>query len=308
MDQLHLFRTLIAAIDGGSLSAAAKLLGISQPAASQQITLLESKLRKELLFRTSRGVRPTEAGRLVYQSANTIIDQLNILEENLGSLDNSLSGKLRITAPLAIGQKLIAPIVFDMQAKYPGLDITLKLNDLLMDLVRDRFDLAIRVGALGKSEGVARKIGDLDLVLVASPDFVKTHGNPRAPADLTGLQMIRYREDTTKNLELIRQGKNYSAEVATSFIFDNTDVILNALYRGIGFTKFPRVLIQNQIEQGVLEQLLPDYRLPSKPIYLLYPSRQSLSRRAEAFIDQLLCLLCKTEGITPARGNSWRAA
>ncbi|MCZ4281398.1 LysR family transcriptional regulator [Kiloniella laminariae] len=308
MDQLHLFKTLIAAIDGGSLSAAAKARGISQPAASQQITLLESQLRKELLFRTSRGVLPTEAGRLVYQSAKTIIEQLNILEEDLGNLDNSLSGKLRITAPLAIGQKLVAPIVFDMQAKYPDLDITLKLNDLLMDLVKDRFDLAIRVGSLGKSEGVARKIGDLDLVLVSSPDFINTHGRPQTPADLAGLQMIRYREDTTKNLELIRQGSNYSAEVATSFIFDNTDVILNALYRGIGFTKFPRVLVRDQIVQGALEELLPDYQLPSKPVYLLYPSRQSLSRRAQVFIDQLLCIMAHTDGIIPARGNKWRAA
>ncbi|WP_419903292.1 LysR substrate-binding domain-containing protein [Kiloniella sp.] len=307
MDRLQLFQSFITAIDRGSLSGAAKELGISQPAVSQQITLLESILRKELLFRTSRGVRATEAGLLVYQGAQKILDQVNSLEEDLNNLDHSLSGSLRITAPLAIGQSLIAPIVFDMQSRYPELDISLKLSDLLADLVKDRIDLAVRVGSLGKSDALARKIGDLELVLIASPEFLEKQGRPRVPEDLSSLPMIQYRDDKKKPEQvLIKDGQESTTAIQATYTFDNPDVILNALARGIGYTKFPYLLVKEQLKKGELEQVLPSYTVPSKPIYLLYPSRQSLTRRAEVFIEHLLSTIITLEGVTPARGGKWR--
>ena len=308
MDRLQLFQTFIASIDRGSLSGAAKELRISQPAVSQQITLLESLLRKELLFRTSRGVQATEAGRVVYQNAQIILEQVNSLEEDLNNLDNSLSGQLSITAPLAIGQSLIAPIVFDMQSKFPELDISLKLSDLLVDLVKERFDLAVRVGSLGKSDALARKVGDLELVLIASPNFLKREGRPKSPQDLANMPMIQYRDDRkSPELTLIKEGREIHTQIQGAYTFDNPDVILNALSRGIGYTKLPYLLVKEQLKSGQLEQLLPDYTVPSKPIYLLYPSRQSLTRRAEVFIDRLLSTIVTLEGVTPARGGKWRA-
>ncbi len=308
MDRLQLFQSFITAIDRGSLSGAAKELGISQPAVSQQITQLESILRKELLFRTSRGVQATEAGLLVYQGAHKILDQVNSLEEDLNNLDHSLSGPLRLTAPLAIGQSLVAPIVFDMQSKYPELDISLKLSDLLADLVKDRIDLAIRVGSLGKSDALARKIGDLELVLIASPEFLDKQGRPKLPEDLSSLPMIQYRDDKKKPEQvLIKEGHENTVAIQAAYTFDNPDVILNALARGIGYTKFPYLLVKEQLKNGKLEQVLPDYTVPSKPIYLLYPSRQSLTRRAEVFIDHLLSTIITLDGVTPARGGKWRA-
>ncbi|MFD2204667.1 LysR family transcriptional regulator [Kiloniella antarctica] len=307
MDRLQLFQSFITAIDQGSLSGAAKELGISQPAVSQQIALLESILRKELLFRTSRGVQATEAGLLVYQGAHKILDQVNSLEEDLNNLDHSLSGSLRLTAPLAIGQNLVAPIVFDMQSKYPELDISLKLSDLLADLVKDRIDLAIRVGSLGKSDALARKIGDLELVLIASPDFLNKHGHPKEPNDLSNLPMIQYRDDKKKSQQvLIKGGQQSTTPIQAAFTFDNPDVIINALARGIGYTKFPYLLVKEQLKSGELEQILPDYTVPSKPVYLLYPSRQSLTRRAEVFIEHLLSTIITLDGVTPARGGKWR--
>ena len=308
MDRLQLFQTFITSIDKGSLSGAAKELSISQPAVSQQITLLESILRKELLFRTSRGVKATEAGLVVYQNAQVILTQVNVLEEELNNLDNSLSGQLRITAPLAIGQSLIAPIVFDMQSRFPELDISLKLSDLLADLVKERIDLAVRVGSLGKSNALARKIGDLELVLIASPKFLDKEGRPEYPEDLANLPMIQYRDDKKKPEQvLIKDGHQSTAAIQAAFTFDNPDVILNALARGIGYTKFPYLLVKEQLKSGELEQILPAYTVPSKPIYLLYPSRQSLTRRAEVFIDHLLSTIITLDGVTPARGGKWRA-
>ncbi|MEH6629664.1 MAG: LysR substrate-binding domain-containing protein [Halopseudomonas aestusnigri] len=308
MDRLQLFQSFITAIDRGSLSGAAKDLGISQPAVSQQITQLESILRKELLFRTSRGVQATEAGLLVYQGAHKILDQVNSLEEDLNNLDHSLSGPLRITAPLAIGQSLVAPIVFDMQSKFPELDISLKLSDLLADLVKDRIDLAIRVGSLGKSDALARKIGDLELVLIASPEFLDRQGRPVLPEDLSSLPMIQYRDDKKKPEQvLIKDGHESTTAIQAAFTFDNPDVILNALARGIGYTKFPYLLVKEQLKSGELEQILPNHTVPSKPIYLLYPSRQSLTRRAEVFIEYLLSTIMTLDGVTPARGGKWRA-
>ncbi|KLN62569.1 hypothetical protein WH96_03610 [Kiloniella spongiae] len=308
MDRLQLFQTFMASIDKGSLSGAAKVLNISQPAVSQQITLLESILQKELLFRTSRGVKATEAGLVVYSNAQTILGQVTKLHEELKNLDESLTGPLRITAPLAIGQSLVAPIVFELQSQYPELNISLKLSDQLADLVKDRIDLAVRVGSLGKFDAMARKIGDLQLLLVASPDFLNRYGRPHRPEDLAEIPMIQYRDDKKITEQIVRKDQQeYRAPVQSNYTFDNPDVILNALSRGIGYTKLPYLMIREQLEQGSLEQVLPEYTVPSKPIYLLYPSRQSLTRRTEVFIDRILSTIINLDGITPARGGKWRA-
>ena len=307
MDRLQLFQTYMVSVDKGSLSGAAKVLNISQPAVSQQITLLESILQKELLFRTSRGVRPTEAGLVVYNNADNILSQVNKLHEELKNLDESLTGPLRITAPLAIGQSLVAPIVFELQSQYPELNISLKLSDQLADLVKDRIDLAVRVGSLGKSDALARKIGDLQLMLVATPDFLDRYGRPQRPEDLVNIPMIQYRDEKKVTKQIVRKDKQeYLAEVQSNYTFDNPDVILNALNRGIGYTKRPYLLIKEQLTEGKLERVLPTYTVPSKPIYLLYPSRQSLTRRAEVFIDRMLSTIINLDGITPARGGKWR--
>ncbi|WP_417431073.1 LysR substrate-binding domain-containing protein [Kiloniella sp.] len=307
MDRLQLFQTFITSIDKGSLSGAAKVLNISQPAVSQQITLLESILQKELLFRTSRGVKPTEAGLVVYNSADNILSQVNKLHEELKNLDESLTGPLRITAPLAIGQSLVAPIVFELQSQYPELNISLKLSDQLADLVKDRIDLAVRVGSLGKSDALARKIGDLQLMLVATPDFLDRYGRPQTPQDLAEIPMIQYRDEKKVTKQIVKKDKQeYLAEVQSNYTFDNPDVILNALTRGIGYTKLPYLLIKEQLAEGKLERVLPAYTVPSKPIYLLYPSRQSLTRRTEVFIDRMLSTIINLDGITPARGGKWR--
>ncbi|WP_052741908.1 LysR family transcriptional regulator [Kiloniella litopenaei] len=307
MDRLQLFQTFIASIDKGSLSGAAKVLNISQPAVSQQITLLESILQKELLFRTSRGVKPTEAGLVVYNNAQNILEQVTKLHEELKNLDESLTGPLRITAPLAIGQSLVAPIVFELQSQYPELDISLKLSDQLADLVKDGIDLAVRVGSLGKSDAMARKIGDLELMLAATPDFLNRYGRPKQPEDLVKIPMIQYRDEKKVGKQIVQKdGREYQADIQSNYTFDNPDVIINALKRGIGYTKLPYLLIKDQLNDGTLEKVLPDYTVPPKPIYLLYPSRQSLTRRAEVFIDRILSTIINLDGITPARGGKWR--
>ncbi len=292
MDRLGLLNTLITALDAGSLSRAAKRQGMTQSAVSQQIQQLEQLLGQQLLLRTASGVRATRAGATAAQHARGLLAGYAALEKDLDSQSDRLSGTYRISVGTVFGRTFMGPLLLQLRQKYPDLDIVMNTDDRIVDVVRENYDLAIRAGTIGNNEGFGRKIAEFETVLLASPEYVKTHGLPQHPDDLKRLSFIRYNEEAANNmLRLTRNRLGVDAEVRVGFTASDPQLMLQALTGGMGFARVVRMIAEEEIRSGALVELLPSYTPAPKQVYAVYPSRNGLDRCQEAIISGFLDLV-----------------
>ncbi|MEP1327717.1 LysR family transcriptional regulator [Pseudophaeobacter sp.] len=289
MDRLGLLESFVIALDEGSLNRAAQRRGISQPAMSLQIKQLEALLGHQLLLRTSSGVKPTRPGQLVYAQAQGLLSGYDLMCAELSSLDARVEGTFRVSTSTFFGRIVLGPVLLDINQAYPDLDIVMKLEDRLVDVVRENIDLAIRSGTLGETEGAARKITEMENVLFAAPGYLDQQGRPEVPEDLKRLKFIQHHEDQTGGyFPLTRDGVEYQAPVRVGFTADDPDLIVRAVTNETGYARAPRLFLQEALANGTFEQVLPDYQIPGKPIFAVYPSRHSFDRRHEVIITGLL--------------------
>lgn len=286
MDRMALLETFAMALDEGSLNRAAQRRGMTQSAVSQQIKQLETLLGQQLLHRTARGVRPTRAGDLVFTHAQELLCGYDRLLADLGALENSVSGTFRISVNTFLGRSVIGPMLLDLDRAYPDLDIVMRIEDRLVDVVRENYDLAIRTGRLGDTDGVGRKIAALETVLFATPDYLDQAGRPDCPEDLKRLKFIQHHEDQTKGyFALTRDGAEHLAPVRVGFTADDPDMIIRAVATGAGYTRAPRFFVETYLRDGTYEQVLPAYAAPDKDVFAVYPSRHSTDRRRDLIIE-----------------------
>ncbi len=301
MDRLGLLKTLITALDEGSLSRAAQRQGISQSAVSQQIRQLETTLGHQLLLRTASGVHATRAGATTAQHARQLLLAYEALESDLDAQSDHLSGSYRISVGTVLGRTVFGPLLLQMSQKFPDLDIAMGAEDRYVDVVREGYDLAIRAGKMGDSEGYGRKIAQLDTVLVATPAYLDKHGRPQNLADLKRLKFIRYNMENTSTA--IRTGSNglwTDTPVEVGFTASDPQVVAQALESGVGFAKIVRFLVEDQLADGSLELILPEVELEQKDVYAVYPSRNGLDKCQHAIIDGFLELVAERSGNTHA--------
>ncbi|AAV95439.1 LysR family transcriptional regulator [Ruegeria pomeroyi] len=289
MDRLTLLETFAIALDEGSLNRAARRRGITQSAVSQQIKQLETSIGQQLLHRTARGIHATRAGDLVYVHAQTLLSGYNRMTAELDQLENSVSGTFRISVSSFLGRSVIGPMLIEMNAAHPDLNIVMRLEDRLVDVVREGYDLAIRTGRLGDTDGFGRKISALDTVLVATPAYLDRVGRPAQPEDMKRLDFIQHHEDQTKGFfPLRRDGREYPAPVRVGFTADDPDLIMRAVASGSGYTRVPRFMVADEIASGALEVVLPAYRPPNKDVFAVYPSRHTPDRRRDLTIENVV--------------------
>lgn len=288
MDRLALLESFTIALDEGSLNRAAQRRGISQPAMSLQIKQLEDVLGQQLLLRTSTGVKPTRPGELVYAQAQGLLAGYDRMCAELGVLDNSVSGTFRVSTSTFFGRIVLGPVLLDINQEFPDLDIVMKLEDRLVDVIRENIDLAIRSGTLGETEGAARKIAEMENILFATPEYLDEVGRPDTPHDLQRLKFIQHHEDQTGGyFPLFRDGAEYQAPVRVGFTADDPDLIIRAVSNHTGYARAPRLFLDDALDSGLFEEILPDYQVPPKPIFAVYPSRHSFDRRHEEIIKRL---------------------
>ncbi|EBA17618.1 transcriptional regulator, LysR family protein [Roseobacter sp. SK209-2-6] len=288
MDRLALLESFVIALDEGSLNRAAQRRGISQPAMSLQIKQLEGLLKQELLIRTSSGVKPTRPGELVYAQAQGLLAGYDRMCAELSALEDRVSGTFRVSTSTFFGRIVLGPVLLDINQAYPDLDIVMKLEDRLVDVIRENIDLAIRSGTLGETEGAARKIAEMDNILFATPEYLDECGRPETPEDLKRLKFIQHHEDQTGGyFPLTREGIEFQAPVRVGFTADDPDLIIRAVSNQTGYARAPRLFLQEGLEDGRFEEILPAYRVPPKPIFAVYPSRHSFDRRHEVIIQGL---------------------
>ncbi len=278
MDRLTLLKTLVTAVDEGSLNRAAQRLGLSQPAVSQQIKHLEQILERQLLSRTATGVVATRAGHLTVAHAHELLQGFQTLKSELAEDAAQFTGRYRVSIGNMLGRTILTPILLELNQKYPDLNIVIRMEDRYVDVVREHFDLAIRAGGLGSTDGYGRKLGALETVLVATPSYLSKHGRPKTPADLSALKYIQYgEEDHGSVLEVFEHGDWHRVPITTGFTVDDPMMLLEVLKTGTGFSRVPWMLAKTDLATGQLERILPDIPTRQKEIYAVYPTQSGVA-------------------------------
>lgn len=276
-------RTFVEVADAGGVSPAARRLGVSKSMVSRRLARLEAELGIQLLARTTRGAGLTEAGVTFREYAARACADIDIARETILP-DGDLRGRLRIALPLTSGPVHFAPVLAEMARLHPQLQIRAEYSDRFVDLIADGFDCAIRVGALRDSNLLARRVGQIYGKLVASPDYIKMHGSPEKPDEITAHQALVGAEawrfmDGDKIVSVQPQGR---------FSSDNGTALASAAAAGLGIAWLPDCVTQEYIASGTLVPIMTRYPLPVGGVYVVRPPSPHPSRKVRVLSEFLI--------------------
>lgn len=274
----------VAVAETESFTAAAKRLGISTAQVSRQVSALEERLSAKLFYRTTRKVSVTEVGRIYYQHCRQVMDGLADAERAITNLQSTPKGKLKITAPITYGERSVAPLVNDFVTQYPELEVQLVLSNQQIDLIDEGFDLAIRLGQLGDSSMIGKRLATRKQYVCASPGYLSAFG---APHTLSELDRHNCLSGTLDYWRFQEQGKARSIRVKGNFSCNSGPVLVDAALKGVGIVQLPDYYVQEYINQGQLIELLPNYREPDDAVWALYPQNRHLSPKVRMLVDYL---------------------
>jgi DNA-binding transcriptional LysR family regulator len=279
---------LVRVVQEGSFRSAARALGMPKTTVSRKVSELEAQLGVQLLQRTTRTLALTDAGAAFLEEAEAAIARLDAAQAAVTELQREPRGKLRVTTTVPLGETFLAPIVADFLAAYPGLEVMVHLTDRQVDLVAERFDVAIRTGALADSSLVAKLIGSSAYRVVASPAYLARHGTPRRPSDLSAHSCLRFAKSGTAVRTTWPFGKGKRAtEVPVSgrLVSDDFVVLRRAAERGLGVARLPLVVVHEALRAGTLVHLLEAHASPPTPVHILHVGGRHVPPRVRAFID-----------------------
>lgn len=303
MDRFDLYRVFIRVMETGSFTKAAATLNLPRSTVSTAIATLEARLGARLLSRTTRAVSPTQDGLAFHERCLRIVEDNEELE-GLFRHDGGAApaGKLTVDMPARIGRLIVAPALPDFLERYPGIDLQIGATDRAVDLIGENVDCALRVGELPESRLIARNLGTLPLINVASPAYLSRYGIPETPACLsTGHYAVRYVSPTTgrtENWEWKEGSEEKSLALPGRVTVNNAEAYIACCLAGLGLIQIPAYDVQDHLKAGELVEVLPAYRSPPLPMALVYPHRRHLSHRLQVFADWLVRLMDETLGNT----------
>lgn len=300
---LNLVRAFVAVHDAGSFSAAANRLGVPRSTVSRAVSALEDSLGVLLFHRTTRKVATTEAGLAL---AGRVAPSLASLEASLSDLperEEVPSGTLRVTATVDLATTVLAEAVTRFVARYPDTQVELHLTNAVIDLVRDGFDIALRISAraLRDSTLVARKVGAVVFQLYASPTYLARRGTPRAPADLREHDWVAFRGAAPMQLSTSKATSVVAAR--TRVTADDMFFAREVLRTGGGIGALPSFVADRDVTDGVLARVLPRWVAQTGTVLLVHPSRRHVPRKVTAFRDVLLEMLRQRPLSPPTRAE-----
>ncbi|SEI14919.1 transcriptional regulator, LysR family [Rhizobium tibeticum] len=294
MDRIDLFRTFTRVVECASFTRAADTLGMPRSSVSAAVIELEARVGARLLHRTTRKVSPTQDGAAFYERCLRLIADVEETEGLFRQTSVGPSGSLRIDVPGRIGRLIIAPALPEFLARHPQLDIELRVTDRAVNLVEESVDCVLRVGPLSDSGLIARKIGDLPLINVASPGYLDQYGTPGAPDDLGAHLAVNYASPSTgrvEDWEWVDDGEVRMMPVRGRVSVNSAEAYIACCLAGLGLIQIPAYDVTRHLDAGELVEVMPEHRAAPMPMTLLYPHRQHLSRRLQVFADWLEQLL-----------------
>lgn len=288
MISLENVRIFLKAVETNSFSAAGRMLRLSPSVVSYRIQMLEDALGARLLTRTTRTMRLTEAGELFFEHCREIIEAVERAEASVAESSGvSARGVLRVTAPLGLGRRVVAPMMARYRQAQPHTDVRLRLSDHLLDLVREGVDLAIRLARMEDSSFTLRKIAEVRRVLCAAPEYLARRGAPEAPRDLArhDCLLLRFPGSQQFRWSFDFRGEAVAVLVEGPLDADDGDVLTQWALDGLGVVMKPLFEVAPYIADGRLIEVLPEARAQPLTLGVLYPTRRMLPPRTKGFID-----------------------
>lgn len=299
LDRIDQLRIFVRVVDCASFTRAADTLGLPRSSVSAAIATLEARIGARLLHRTTRRVGTTQDGAAFYDRCLHLIADMEETENLFRQSRAQPKGKVRVDVPGRIGRLVVAPALPEFLARYPGIDIDLGMSDRAADLIEQQLDCALRVGPLGDSGLIARSLGNLALINVASPAYLARHGTPLLPQDLSGHLAVNYASPSTGRVEawewVDAAGTVRTLPVPGRVTVNSAEACIACCLAGLGLIQIPAYDVQAHLAAGELVEVMPAFRAAPLPMTLLYPHRQHLSHRVQVFAQWL-------EGVLRSRG------
>jgi DNA-binding transcriptional LysR family regulator len=303
MDLALALRAFVRTIERGSVTAAAKDLGMSQPAVTKHLRTPEAHVGARLAERSSRIVRPTPLGLTLYEASQPALASIDAALEGVRRNMGLIEGLLRVHAPTCIGAKHLHSIVMEFQDRHPTVSIDLMLEDRVVDLVFENYDLGIKYGRPDGQGLIIRSLGHVRRILVASPAFLAKHGTVDTLNRLVGIDLVATAVVLSPHDILFLQRGREEAEirVRATLRTNNANVIVNSLISGRVAGPVQHLLVHDELESGRLVRILPEYEVRSHQIFMAYPSVRFMRPAVRAFTEFVVPRLKAVDGIDPLK-------
>jgi DNA-binding transcriptional LysR family regulator len=290
MDRLTSMDAFVRAVELGSFSAAADALDLSAPMVGKHVRFLEDRLGVRLLNRTTRRQSLTDFGRAYFERCRAILAEVEGAEALAADHLGEVRGRLRVTMPALLGRYCVAPLLFSLAQRHPGVDLILSFGDSLVDLVEDGCDIAIRTGDLEAGAAVmTRRVARQRMIVCAAPSYLEAHGHPKAIDDLSKHTTIAYRRTGPIRPWLFPRAGAAPArfDPASRLQLDDMDAIADAAVAGMGLAWLPSWLVRGRIERGELAALLPGEPAYPYDCHALWLHRHPVPAKVRLVIDTL---------------------
>ena len=289
MDKLRGMETFVAVVECGSFTGAAARLEMSAVMVGKYIALLEGQLGTRLLERNTRRQSLTDAGRVYFDEARRVLEQVANAERSVERLRLAPAGTLRVSAPVSFGASIIAPLTASFLQAWPEVRVELDLTNRMVDLVDEGIDLAIRIGDIQRTDLVAKYLAPYRMAICAAPDYLARHGTPQTPADLAGHQCLSHTVWTARN-EWRLPGAAEEVRWKRDAVLRCNDgyAMRMAAVAGAGLLLQPEVLLAEDLANGRLVRILQNYTPEPRPIHLLWRQDLRPLPKLTRFVEHLL--------------------
>jgi len=286
MDRLESMSILLSAHEAGSLSAAARRLGMPLATVSRKVSELEAHLGTRIFNRSSRRLTLTETGRSYVAACKRILEDVEEAERAASGEYSAPKGELVITSPIVFGRLHVLPVVIDFLKAYPDISIRMLLVDRVVDLLEERVDLAVRIGELPDSGLVASKVGSVRRVICASPTYFAKRGIPKKPSDLGAHDCIAFEGLASSDGWIFRTGKSpASVAIKPRLVVTTAEAAIDAALAGVGIARVLSYQIAQSVRSGTLALALEEFEPTPWPVHLVHTGQRLLPLKMRAYID-----------------------
>ncbi len=286
MDRLDSMKVLVASVEAGSLSAAARRIGVPLATISRKVSELEAHLNTRLLIRSSRRLALTDAGEAYFTACKRILEQVSEAERAAGGEYSAPRGELAISAPVALGRIHVLPVVTEFLKTYPDIDVRLLLSDRVSHIVDDHIDLAVRVGPLSDSSFVASRVAEVRRVVCASPAYFAAHGVPQKPSDLAGHDCVTFDQLMPVDAWSFPVGKrDETVRVHARLAVNTAEAAIDAAIAGVGITRVLSYQAAEGLRRRALALALESFEPAAWPVSLVHAGQGPLPLKLRAFLD-----------------------
>ncbi|MEO1492339.1 MAG: LysR substrate-binding domain-containing protein [Pseudomonadota bacterium] len=287
MNRFSELNALTAVVEAGGFSAAARVTGQSRSALNRLVINLEERLGIQLLNRTTRSVSLTSSGRVLYERARQVLDDLDEIESAVSSARSEPVGKLRINAPPSFGDLDVSRLVTAFLQQHPRVEIELTFENRLVDPIAEGYDLVIRIAEPDETTTlVDHRILVLDYVICAAPEYLDRLGTPQTASDLAAHATLAQRHGAASTVWTMQgPGGPVSVRLSPVLISNSLEPLLTAACAGLGIATLPAYAVQSDLSSGRLRQILADHVLPPRMLQVIYPPARHLSAKVQVFTE-----------------------